>query len=172
MGKSTSIALQSFRHICFEEQQKRTDEYKPSTSNRFREKLACTYQFGSIRSRSSAWAGRSVRRLALPTIPWLSHRYSPITPRKFVLIPHVNQRLGFMVRSEGGADANNFNDGLETPKNRVRVQCAQRIRIGDSILTLSVSEIETPSPSIQRPGDGADILACHWSSSVRTACAT
>ena len=132
---------------------------------------------GSIWSRSSAWAARNKtatqrRRLALPTIPWLSHRYSPITPRKFVLIPHVNQRLGFMVRSEGGADANNFNDCLETPKNRVRVQCAQRIRIGDSMLTLSVSEIETPSPSIQRPGDGADILACHWSSSARTACAT
>jgi hypothetical protein len=107
-----------------------------------------------------------------PTIPWFSHRYSPVTPRKFELIPHVSQRLGFMLRSEGGVDANNFNDCLETSKHRVRVQCGQRIRIGVSMLTLSVSEIEMPSPSIQRPGDRADILACHWSSSVRSACAT
>ena len=39
---SNSIALQSFRHVCFEEQQKRADEYQPSTSNRCREKLPCT----------------------------------------------------------------------------------------------------------------------------------
>jgi hypothetical protein len=107
-----------------------------------------------------------------PIIPWFSHRYSPVTPRKFKLIPDVSQRLGFMVRSEGGVDANNFSDCRETSKNTVRVQCGQRISIGDSMLTLSVSEIEMPSAGIQRPGDGADILACHWSSSVRSACAT
>ncbi len=60
-----------------------------------------------------------------PTIPWFSHRYSPVTPRKFELIPHVSQRLGFMLRSEGGVDANNFNDCLETSKHRARVQCGQ-----------------------------------------------
>jgi hypothetical protein len=32
-----------------------------------------------------------------PTIPWFSHRYSPVTPRKFELIPHVSQRLGEMI---------------------------------------------------------------------------
>jgi hypothetical protein len=32
-----------------------------------------------------------------PTIPWFSHRYSPVTPRMFELIPHVSQRLGEMI---------------------------------------------------------------------------
>jgi hypothetical protein len=29
-----------------------------------------------------------------PTIPWFSHRYDPVTPRKFELIPYVSERLG------------------------------------------------------------------------------
>jgi hypothetical protein len=32
-----------------------------------------------------------------PTIRWFSHRYSPVTPRKFELIPHASQRLGEMI---------------------------------------------------------------------------
>ena len=32
-----------------------------------------------------------------PTIPWFSCRYSPITPRKFKLIPSVSQRLNEMI---------------------------------------------------------------------------
>jgi hypothetical protein len=32
-----------------------------------------------------------------PTIPWFSHRYSPITPRKFKPIPNVSQRPGEMI---------------------------------------------------------------------------
>src|SRR5882757_1460007 len=53
---SNSIALpSSFRHACFEEQQKRTDEYQPSTSNRCREKLPCTYQFVKL---GASQAGR------------------------------------------------------------------------------------------------------------------
>ena len=56
MGMLELIALpSSFRHACFEEQQKRTDEYQPSTSNRCREKLPCTYQFVKL---SASQAGR------------------------------------------------------------------------------------------------------------------
>src|SRR6476646_4895316 len=33
-----------------------------------------------------------LRNLLDPTIPWFSCRYSPITPRKFKLIPSVSQR--------------------------------------------------------------------------------
>jgi hypothetical protein len=40
-----------------------------------------------------------------PIIPWFSPRYSPVTPRKFKLILHVSQPLGFTVRSEGRVDA-------------------------------------------------------------------
>jgi hypothetical protein len=32
-----------------------------------------------------------------PTIPWSSHRYSPIMPRKVKLIPNVSQRLDEMI---------------------------------------------------------------------------
>jgi hypothetical protein len=32
-----------------------------------------------------------------PTIPWFSCRHSPITSRKFKLIPNVSQRLGEMI---------------------------------------------------------------------------
>jgi hypothetical protein len=32
-----------------------------------------------------------------PTIPWFSHRYSPVMPWKFELIPHVSQRLGEII---------------------------------------------------------------------------
>lgn len=43
------------------------------------------------------------------------------------------------------------------------------IRIGDSISTLLVSEIEMPRPSIQRPGASIEVRTCHWSSPVRVA---
>jgi hypothetical protein len=43
------------------------------------------------------------------------------------------------------------------------------IKIGDSISTLSVSEIEMPSPNIQRPGASIDAFTRHWPSLVRAA---
>jgi hypothetical protein len=43
------------------------------------------------------------------------------------------------------------------------------ITIGDSTLTLSVSEIEIPRPSTHCPGAGTDIFASHWSSLRRAA---
>jgi hypothetical protein len=39
-----------------------------------------------------------------PTIPWSSHRYSPIMPRKVKLIPNVSQRLDEMIPSTHGCD--------------------------------------------------------------------